>query len=100
MVRKGSRVRVSFRASLKSMRIGLLQGDVALVGPLVSRIAAARSSFELPAGYQRPLPVIDGLLAATARVLGLTLVTCNIADVGCAGHELLDPFAGYVSRLI
>ena len=39
-----------------------------------------------------PLPVVDGLLAATARVLGLTLVTRNVADVGGTGVELLDPF--------
>jgi len=39
-----------------------------------------------------PLPVVDGLLAATARVLGLTLVTRNVADVDAAGIELLDPF--------
>jgi len=36
--------------------------------------------------------VIDGLLAATARVLGLTLVTRNVA-VEATGVELLDPFA-------
>lgn len=40
-----------------------------------------------------PLPVVDGLLAATARVLGLTLVTRNVADLEGAGVELLDPFA-------
>lgn len=39
-----------------------------------------------------PLPVVDGLLAATARVLSLTLVTRNIADVEGTGVELLDPF--------
>ncbi len=39
-----------------------------------------------------PLPVVDGLLAATARVQGLTLVTRNIADVEGTGVELLDPF--------
>lgn len=39
-----------------------------------------------------PLPVVDGLLAATARVLGLTLVTRNVADVNGTGVELLDPF--------
>jgi predicted nucleic acid-binding protein len=39
-----------------------------------------------------PLPVVDGLLAATARVLGLTLVTRNVADVGGTGVALLDPF--------
>lgn len=40
-----------------------------------------------------PLPVVDGLLAATARVLGLTLVTRNVADIAGAEVELLDPFA-------
>ena len=39
-----------------------------------------------------PLPVVDGLLAATARVLSLTLVTRNVADVNGTGVELLDPF--------
>jgi len=40
-----------------------------------------------------PLPVVDGLLAATAKVTGLTLATPNIADVEAAGVELRDPFA-------
>jgi toxin FitB len=39
-----------------------------------------------------PLPVIDGLLAATAKVVGLTLVTRNVADVERTGVELLNPF--------
>ena len=41
-----------------------------------------------------PLPVVAGLLAATARILGLTLVTRNTADVESTGIELFDPFAG------
>jgi hypothetical protein len=40
-----------------------------------------------------PLPVVDGLLAATARILGLTLVTRNTSDVEGTGIELLDPFS-------
>jgi toxin FitB len=40
-----------------------------------------------------PLPVVDGLLAATARILGLTLVTRNVADVKSTDVKLLDPFA-------
>jgi toxin FitB len=40
-----------------------------------------------------PLPVIDGLLAATARVHGLTLVTRNAKDMARAGIPCLDPFA-------
>jgi predicted nucleic acid-binding protein len=39
-----------------------------------------------------PLPVIDGLLAATARTHGWTLVTRNTADLARAGTALLDPF--------
>jgi predicted nucleic acid-binding protein len=39
-----------------------------------------------------PLPVIDGLLAATAKVKGLTFATRNVADVERAGVEILDPF--------
>jgi toxin FitB len=41
-----------------------------------------------------PLPVIDGLLAATAKVNGLTLATRNIRDVERTGVALVDPFAG------
>lgn len=46
----------------------------------------------LSAGRSRP--VIDTLMAATALVHGLTLVTRNGADVDGTGVEVLDPFAG------
>jgi predicted nucleic acid-binding protein len=39
-----------------------------------------------------PLPVIDGLLAATAKVAGLVFATRNVADVEGAGVELVDPW--------
>ncbi|HEX6520681.1 MAG TPA: type II toxin-antitoxin system VapC family toxin [Streptosporangiaceae bacterium] len=39
-----------------------------------------------------PLPVIDGLLAATASVRDWTLVTRNTADVARCGVRLLNPF--------
>jgi predicted nucleic acid-binding protein len=45
-------------------------------------------------GVPDPLPLIDGLLAATAMVHGLTLVTRNIGQVARTGVALLDPFAG------
>jgi len=40
-----------------------------------------------------PVPTVDGLLAATARVHGLTLVTRNTRDVVRTGVPLLDPTA-------
>lgn len=40
-----------------------------------------------------PLPVIDGLLAATASVLGLTLATRNTADIARTGVSCLNPFS-------
>lgn len=39
-----------------------------------------------------PLPIIDGLLAATAKVHGWTLATRNTRDLARAGVSLLDPF--------
>lgn len=39
-----------------------------------------------------PLPVIDGLLAATALEHGLTLVTRNVADVARTGVPWVNPF--------
>jgi toxin FitB len=39
-----------------------------------------------------PLPVIDGLMAATAKVRDWTFVTRNIADLRRTNVRLLDPF--------
>lgn len=40
------------------------------------------------------LPAIDSLLAATARVNGLTVVTRNTKDIARTGVPCLNPFAG------
>jgi toxin FitB len=40
----------------------------------------------------RPIPVIDGLLAATAKVHRMTLVTRNDASVSGVGAMVLNPF--------
>ena len=42
----------------------------------------------------RTIPVADGLLAATAKVHGLTLATRNETDVAGLGAEVLNPFKG------
>jgi predicted nucleic acid-binding protein len=43
--------------------------------------------------YVQPLPVIDALIAATARVHGMTVVTRNVKDFELAGVLVLNPFA-------
>jgi len=40
-----------------------------------------------------PMPVIDGLLAATAKVVGLTFATRNVTDVEGSGATVVDPFS-------
>ena len=40
-----------------------------------------------------PVPVVDGLMAATAKVRNMTFVTRNTVDVERTGVRLLNPFA-------
>ena len=40
-----------------------------------------------------PLPVIDGLIAATAKVRGLTLVTRDIPDIARTGVSTFNPWS-------
>ena len=40
----------------------------------------------------RPLPLIDSLLAATAKAHGLILATRNAADVEGTGASIVNPF--------
>lgn len=56
--------------------------------PVTMEIAEEWARLTVP----NPLPVIDGLLAATARVHGLTLVTRNTADFARTGVRLPNPF--------
>jgi predicted nucleic acid-binding protein len=56
--------------------------------PVTAEIAEEWGRLNVP----DPIPTIDGLLAATAKVHGLTLVTRNTADVARTGVPLLNPF--------
>lgn len=42
---------------------------------------------------RRPLPVVDGLLAATAKARELILVTRNAADVTGTGCRVMNPWS-------
>jgi toxin FitB len=57
--------------------------------PVTLAVAAAWGRHQ----YARPLPVIDALVAATARVHGMTVVTRNVKDFELAGVQVLNPFA-------
>ncbi|MEA2220544.1 MAG: toxin FitB [Solirubrobacteraceae bacterium] len=39
-----------------------------------------------------PIPIVDGLMAATARVRGMTFVTRNVARVARPGVRVLNPW--------
>ena len=58
------------------------------VVPVDSAITDAWARLSVP----DPLPVIDGLLAATAAVKNWTLVTRNTTDVQRSGVHSLNPF--------
>ena len=51
----------------------------------------------LPARAEKeggPLPLVDSMLAATARVHRLTVVTRNVSHLKRCGAEVADPWAG------
>ncbi len=41
---------------------------------------------------KRPLPVVDGLIAATARTHGWILVTRNVKDFAGSTSQMINPF--------
>lgn len=43
-------------------------------------------------GAKRPVSTVDALLAATAKVHGMTLATRNVSDVADIGADLVNPF--------
>ncbi len=67
---------------------GLLKAYRSRILPVTTDIADAWGRLNTP---PQP-PVIDGLMAATARVHRLTLVTRNVADVAGTGVAVVNPF--------
>ncbi len=63
-------------------------------GPRVLPVDGAVADIWGQISARRSVPVIDGLLAATAIAHNLVLVTRNTADVDGLGAQLLNPFVG------
>ncbi|MGI9017025.1 MAG: type II toxin-antitoxin system VapC family toxin [Euzebya sp.] len=67
---------------------GIIDRYAARILPVTLEIAQVWGGLGVP----DPVPAVDGLLAATALVHDLTLVTRNVSDVESTGVPLLDPF--------
>jgi toxin FitB len=75
-------------AVFESWLAGLRRHYADRILPITVEVAEEWGRMNVP----DPIPAIDGLLAATAKVRGLTLVTRNTADFVCTGVPLLNPF--------
>ena len=69
-----------------------LQAIVQAFGPRILGIDAAVAESWGRIAAIRSVPVVDALLAATASVHGLVLVTRNATDVAGLGVRVLNPF--------
>lgn len=67
---------------------GLLGSFASRILPIDARVAELWGRLNVP----DPVPTVDGLIAATALIHGLTLVTRNVKDVAGTGVRVLNPF--------
>jgi len=67
---------------------GLAAGFEDRILPVDRRVAEEWGRMNVP----NPLPVLDALMAATAKVHGLVLATRNVKDVVSTGVTTLNPF--------
>jgi predicted nucleic acid-binding protein len=74
--------------NLESWLSDVVTGHADRILPITSEVAQAWGRLNVP----DPLPVIDSLIATTAHVHGLTVVTRNTSDVARAGVDVLNPF--------
>jgi toxin FitB len=75
-------------ATLERWLLGVLRDCAERILPVTREVAEEWGRLS----SRKAIPSIDGLLAATARVHGLTLVTRNVRQLAAVGVPLLDPF--------
>jgi toxin FitB len=66
----------------------LVHGFADRLVPVTAEVCEEWGRLDVP----DPLPVTDGLMAATAKVRGWTFVTRNVAGLARTGVRLLNPF--------
>jgi toxin FitB len=97
-IRKGiERIRLRDRraaASLERWLREVLEAHRDRILPVDGAVAEEWGRLNVP----DPLPVVDGLLAATATVHGLVLATRNVRDLRRTGVRLLNPFEANQSQ--
>lgn len=83
------RRRDPFQAGIFETWLAQLRRDYAdRILPVDSAVAEAWARMNVP----DPVPVLDGLMAATAKVHGLTFVTRNTSHLLRTGVRLFNPF--------
>jgi hypothetical protein len=91
-IRKGiERVRLKDTAQANALENWLIAVDKAF-GERILPVDRAVADEWGRLGASRPLPVIDGLLAATAKIHRMTLVTRNTTDIADLDVRVLNPF--------
>jgi predicted nucleic acid-binding protein len=75
-------------APYESWLSSLLHGFADRLVPVTAEVCEEWGRLNVP----DPLPVVDGLMAATARVRNWTFVTRDVGDLARTGVRLLDPF--------
>ena len=88
---EGLRRRDALQAGrLESWLVGLRRAYADRILPVDVEVAEEWGRMNVP----DPISSRDGLMAATAKVRGMTFVTRNTADVERTGVALLNPFSG------
>jgi toxin FitB len=75
-------------AGLERWLLEVEQGFADRILPVTLSVASAWGRQQ----HAQPLPVIDALIAATARAHELTVVTRNVKDFERSGVQVLNPF--------
>ena len=76
-------------APYESWLSSLLHGFADRLVPVTAEVCQEWGRLNVP----DPLPVVDGLMAATAKVRDWTFVTRDVSDLARTGVRLLNPFA-------